>query len=1480
MKKRTRCRERLETRNLLSAAPIGGDDVFIVTQDESAILGSLLLNDADPDGDSLEIVSFTTPANGSLTQLAPEQFRYTPRTGFAGRDTFQYTVGDGSQTDVVEVIVAVNRVIDVDSTRDALLDGVREIANPVQPGKMVAFGAQATAIANYSDGIEHGPLAAAAGWGHGRVVAMPDHQWINLAAQGPKVDTAKFYDNVIAWLGDVTDEDGGEAAKDLKIVTYNASSDATYLRDRGYFDAVNANSLTSLRRELADADVFVAGWLGSNPSSNLLNETADFVRDGGGLFVADYGVGYQWWWNRDIPDAPGNRLLREAGIGFGTDIIWDSEPIRTTSRATGHVTESVVLDVLADDSGASSRVVAEAGASLSQLFEVLPPGDTLLAQLDTHFNERISSINPTPETPVSDPFEQALLSREMNLLHDLPPAEVTAHRTAEAVYGEIPSGATRVNGSYSVDAETSGWQATGFYAAPGEIVTVSVPRDVIRQGYEIRINGHRDNISRRSDWARVPHGVSRTFPVNQTTIEIANAFGGSIYIDVGSQPPSDLAISDFEVNVSNALAQPHFVLGETTNEQWQTIRNADAPYAEFVSEHVAFSVPSQWIRELDDAESLMRFWDETGAFQDYVGSLEQLRTAPERFNVDVQISVGLLHAGYPIQGPTWASERIVDLEELTSVGSWGYFHELGHQMQARPDREGNYYTFSGDVEVTVNIFANASLEHSVIDSPTGGWGYSAYPQLVMQRALDTVGDDSKPNFDDKDAYPFYFQLSDAFGWDTYRDVFQTYHDDFENDLSALPDNNQERKDQFYMRWSEVSGYDMTQYMVELWGLEVTAAARQAVAAKNLPDFLPAFADVPQSIPVARDASYTVSFDSLLSYDGVASVRNLVAGQHGELVENTDGSWTYLPDVGFEGTDTVTFEVVSSTGFAIPHTLDFEVVTNGVLLETFTGISGTSIRSLERDSSYPESPTQVDVLESFEAPVNRDNDYGARARGWVTAPATGNYRFFIASDDNGELHLSTDDSPENARRIAYVPGWTSSQEWTKFSEQRSAQIRLVEGERYYVEALMKEGGGGDNLAVAWDGPGFGRDVIPGDAIELFYEGNARPNAEDDVATAAGLTSVNVLVNDFDRDGDGLQIVSISQPRNGTVTIDGANIAYVPNAGFEGTDEIGYTIADGKGGTSEATLRLIVEESSVEDPQLKGVVSPGGKIRLVSPGIDVLGVNFQSEAGLLVPIPDGDASPFSFALSNSPTQVSLGNLGSTVRLEGTLVTEIRYLGNEPATDLRASYGLGAEEIAFPVEAAPLLQGFVVADNRIVLESPGLDVLGVNFESDAGLLTPIPNDDASPFTFALANSPEQISLGSLGTPVRIEGRLITNVRYLGDDPASDLRATYGTNDGSEIAFDIQMQESNFDCNGDGATDAGDLNCVCEAGAVDDLLAQLGLQLGDLNASGRVDFADFLIFSQSFGKQDVGYTRGDLDCSGTVDFADFLRLTAAFGS
>ena len=88
-------------------------------------------------------------------------------------------------------------------------------------------------------------------------------------------------------------------------------------------------------------------------------------------------------------------------------------------------------------------------------------------------------------------------------------------------------------------------------------------------------------------------------------------------------------------------------------------------------------------------------------------------------------------------------------------------------------------------------------------------------------------------------------------------------------------------------------------------------------------------------------------------------------------------------------------------------------------------------------------TWVDWLE---APSNRCDNCGSRMKGWLVPPVTGDYEFWIASDDNGSFWLSTNNA--FLERRCHVPGFTSPREWTKYSEQKSAPIRLIAGQAYY------------------------------------------------------------------------------------------------------------------------------------------------------------------------------------------------------------------------------------------------------------------------------------------------------------------------------------------------------------------------------------------------------------------------------------------------
>ena len=194
------------------------------------------------------------------------------------------------------------------------------------------------------------------------------------------------------------------------------------------------------------------------------------------------------------------------------------------------------------------------------------------------------------------------------------------------------------------------------------------------------------------------------------------------------------------------------------------------------------------------------------------------------------------------------------------------------------------------------------------------------------------------------------------------------------------------------------------------------------------------------------------------------------------------------DIAAAGSALVT---VQNPGGAVSNALAFAITgpPGAISREVWTGIGGNSVS----DIPVGTGPNTTDTLPSFEAPTNWAENYGTRLRGYIKAPVTGNYIFWIASDDNSQLWLSTtNDDPVNKVNIASVTEWTDSRQWNKFPSQKSVAIPLQANQSYYVEALQKEGGGGDNLAVGWAKPGQAisapSEVIPGSVLSPFSGGS--------------------------------------------------------------------------------------------------------------------------------------------------------------------------------------------------------------------------------------------------------------------------------------------------------------------------------------------------------------------------------------------------------
>jgi len=129
-------------------------------------------------------------------------------------------------------------------------------------------------------------------------------------------------------------------------------------------------------------------------------------------------------------------------------------------------------------------------------------------------------------------------------------------------------------------------------------------------------------------------------------------------------------------------------------------------------------------------------------------------------------------------------------------------------------------------------------------------------------------------------------------------------------------------------------------------------------------------------------------------------------------------------------------------------------------EVWLDIPGASIADLTDSADYPDNPTETTYQVSFDAPRRWGGNYGTRMYGWLYVETTGDYTFWIAADENGELWLENDLIATNTGAGYHV--------WTSAAEQQSEPIHLDAGNLYYIMALQKQGedDGNDDLAVAW------------------------------------------------------------------------------------------------------------------------------------------------------------------------------------------------------------------------------------------------------------------------------------------------------------------------------------------------------------------------------------------------------------------------------
>ena len=154
-------------------------------------------------------------------------------------------------------------------------------------------------------------------------------------------------------------------------------------------------------------------------------------------------------------------------------------------------------------------------------------------------------------------------------------------------------------------------------------------------------------------------------------------------------------------------------------------------------------------------------------------------------------------------------------------------------------------------------------------------------------------------------------------------------------------------------------------------------------------------------------------------------------------------------------------------------------TPGAIVRTFyENITGNAVSNLTNSPNFPNNPDSQQILTSFDGGTEHGDNYGSTLRGFLIPPTTGSYTFWIASDDGGELRISTNATPGSAvvRATARQRHQPVSMD-ANASRENPFRSRSRPARRHYRGAAQG-GRGGDHVAVAWQGPGITQQVIGG------------------------------------------------------------------------------------------------------------------------------------------------------------------------------------------------------------------------------------------------------------------------------------------------------------------------------------------------------------------------------------------------------------------
>ncbi|MED4391263.1 tandem-95 repeat protein, partial [Priestia aryabhattai] len=547
--------------------------------------------------------------------------------------------------------------------------------------------------------------------------------------------------------------------------------------------------------------------------------------------------------------------------------------------------------------------------------------------------------------------------------------------------------------------------------------------------------------------------------------------------------------------------------------------------------------------------------------------------------------------------------------------------------------------------------------------------------------------------------------------------------------------------------------------------------------------------------------------------------------NGIAAVNTNGTFSYQPNLNFNGTDqftvlvsdgqggtavsTVTINVIPVNDPPITSNVSFTIAEDSTLINQVVAVDpdgdpltfslqtapGNGVAVVNGDGTFSYQPNlNFNGTDRFTVLVS--DGQGGTAVSTVTvivtpvndAPTVPNYTFSTQEDspvvgavvgtdvDGNSLSYQLQNGPTNGIAAVNADGTFSYQPNLNFNGTDQFTV------------LVSDGQGGTGVSTVTI------NVIP------VNDPPITSNASFTIAEDSTLINQVVAV---DPDGDPLTFSLQTAPGNGVAVVNGdGTFSYQPNLNFNGTDQFTVLVSDGQGGTAVSTVTVIV--TPVND----------------APTVPNYTFTTQEDSPVVGAVlgTDVDGNPLSYQLQNGPK-----NGIAAVNADGTFSYQpnLNFNGTDQFTVL-VSDGQGGTAVStvtinvIPVNDPPITSNvsFTIAEdstliNQVVAVDPDEDPLTFSLQTAPGNGVAVVNGDG---TFSYQpnlnfNGTDRftvlVSDGQGGTAVSTVTVIVTpvndaptvpNYTFTTQEDSPVVGAVVGTDvDGNPLSYQLQNGPTN---------------------------------------------------------------------------------------